>query len=287
MGKQKPASHIAQTKQKWDGFRPVGYRLDLKVIDGIPINVIPERTDGGDRSVIPTTVFKAFAGLRDKQIKEVETGIGGDDPDSWHVVAVETDSGTERFSGSPFAVTLLERLVCLHKDGINPFEARWFFYDKDTEHDAGQWYTFFLVCDGKIVRERESIEEHPSDRDFNPAILAGPIQGLDRYDSLKAPAKREAELAFWYRKFYTETEAGQLMLLRPYGTILYHYEGPQARDTARAVQLLEINRLIWVAIPLLAAIAFPSIRDYMVGAEVVLGWVFLRVWWDTRKIGRS
>jgi hypothetical protein len=213
MGKQKPPSNTAQAKQKWHGFRPVAYRLDWKVIDEIPIYVIRERTDGGDDSATPTTVGKALVDLRDKQV-EADSLMSG--------VVVKTFAGQERFAGSPFGRNLLYVLVRLHKDGVNPFAATWFFYDTDTSQDAVTCYTFFLVCDGKIAWESVSIFRDPGDSEFNPAVFKEPNQGLD-WIWVKDSYRGRAETAFWYRKFYIETKAGQLMLLRPDQPVTYFF----------------------------------------------------------------
>jgi hypothetical protein len=99
----------------------------------------------------------------------------------------------------------------------------------------------------------------------------------------------EAFERYWYRRFYTETVTGQLMVLRPDEPILYYYERPAVRDLEhelRSVTLLKMYRLLWISVPLLIAIAFPLIRDYMAIAAGVLGVELLRLCWMTRKLGR-
>ena len=44
---------------------------------------------------------------------------------------------------------------------------------------------------------------------------------------------REAWARFWYRKFYTETRTGQLMVLRPDEPTLYQFPRSQVRDIGR------------------------------------------------------
>lgn len=100
----------------------------------------------------------------------------------------------------------------------------------------------------------------------------------------------EAVERYWYRKFYTETTTGQLMVLRPDEPILYHYERPQTRDLAREIELVtlvKLYHLLWVAIPLLIAIVFPTLRYYMALAALVLGIDVLWRCWATRKVGQN
>jgi len=92
-----------------------------------------------------------------------------------------------------------------------------------------------------------------------------------------------------YRKFYTETRTGQLMVLRPDEPILYNYPRPQTQNIEREIQfvtMLKSYRLLWVALPLLVALAFPSLKDYMAIAAAALGASFLWLCWESRKLGR-
>jgi hypothetical protein len=50
---------------------------------------------------------------------------------------------------------------------------------------------------------------------------------------------------------------------------------------------LKTYRLLWVALPLLVALAFPSLKDYMAIAAIVLGIGFLWLCWTTRRMGKS
>jgi len=70
----------------------------------------------------------------------------------------------------------------------------------------------------------------------------------------------EATERFWYRKFYTETMKGQLMVLRPDEPLLYFFERP-TRDSIPDVTLAVLFRLyalLWVLVPVLAAVASRS-----------------------------
>ncbi len=63
------------------------------------------------------------------------------------------------------------------------------------------------------------------------------------------------------------------MVLRSDEPVLYHFERLQAHDVARDVEfvtLVKMYRLLWVVIPMLAAIAFPSVSRYMAILAIVL-----------------
>jgi hypothetical protein len=192
------------------------------------------------------------------------------------------------FKGPPFNLDMLRELLSLKNEGVEPFRCRWFWYDYDScREDPQSRYDFFVVCDDKIVRENASFADY-TDSGFDPSVL----EGADESDSVWFNDSHwcEARTRFWYRKFYTETRTGQLMVLRPDEPILYHYERLQTGDTGREVQLVtlvKIYRLLLVALPLLLGVVFPSIRDYMAVVAAALGVNFLWLCWQTRKVGRQ
>jgi hypothetical protein len=225
MAKQKPSTDTGQAEIKWPNFRPVEYSLNSDVIFKIPINELRPSSDGGDLSTTPTTVgdaFKLFNGWLRKEGEEYVEIKGEPISEITYLIrgglVLKTASGEKRFAGTRFAVQLLYLLLSLRKDGTNPYAARWFFYDKDyTIRDVGESFTFFVVCDGKIVHEKISFSwyPYPAEERFDLTTIfnnqlekSGPIWRNDQdWDA--------AEKLFWYRKFYTETKTGQLTLLRP------------------------------------------------------------------------
>ena len=66
------------------------------------------------------------------------------------------------------------------------------------------------------------------------------------------------------------------------------YERPQTRDVVKDVELITLvksYRLLWIVITLLAAIAFPSIKDAMGILAVALTIDVLYRCWATRNVG--
>jgi hypothetical protein len=100
----------------------------------------------------------------------------------------------------------------------------------------------------------------------------------------------EAVTRYWYRNFYSETMNGRLMVLRPDEPILYYYDRATAKDSVRDLQLVTLikaYRLLWIAVVLLAANAFPPMREYMfILAGALLLDLFWRIW-ATRKVGQD
>lgn len=177
----------------------------------------------------------------------------------------------------------MRELIQLARQGAEPYGATWFYYDHDWSRDADERYSFFVVCGAKIVSESYSFSSH------EPRLLKRDVDDPE-WIWHSHPNFDSALEIYWYRKFYTETLTGQLMVLRPDEPILYHYERPQTRDTMREMQLIaiaKIYRLLLVVVLFLTAIAFGFPRAYLAIAAGVLGVDFLWLCWTTRKVGRS
>jgi len=259
----------AETKSNTQTFgrgssSPGAYRLNLSAVKDIAVTLNGQ----------PSTFVEAYCKLRDSKVKEVPTPFpsGGKYITEQGIIQLDCDW--------PVSATMC-KLVGFMREGIDPHGVIWFYYAHDRSRDADEIQTFFVVHDGKIIRESCNFGS------AEPLVLKRntedePIWRSNQYFD-------EAFERYWYRRFYTETVTGQLMVLRPDEPILYHYERPAVRDLEqeiRSVTLLKIYRLLWIGVPLLIAIAFPLIRDYMAIAAGVLGVELLRLCWMTRKLGR-
>jgi len=275
--------HIwANPEKQWEGFRFAAYSLDSKKIWALPLTKkSAEEEQTGQTS---TTVGDVYESLINQHFEIEPFSILG--------VRVTTDTEKLQLKGAQFNCDVLGELLRLTKDGVNPFSARWFWYNEDSCRDEPhEMYSFFVVYQDKIVRDNVSFSDYHGNG-FDPAIFESD-EGHDdiwRNDS----EWREATTILWYRRFYSETRTGQLMVLRPDEPLLYHYQrtqtssdivpGAQVSEVAvhSSITLLRTYRLIWIALPLLAAIAFPFIKDYMGIAAAALGLDFLLVCWQTR-----
>ncbi len=194
-----------------------------------------------------------------------------------------TEAGKVQISGEGTVglgtCDLLRNLLELHSKGVDPFAARWFPYDWSHYEDVVV-HGFFVLYDGKIVEEEFTFPSYSPLTLERPALYKDPEIHNRRY-------RDGAWECYWYRKFYTETVAGQMMVLRSDKPSLYCFERPMrdlTSDVTFAV-LTKLYYLLWVFVPILGAIAFPSLRIGMAIAAVILLGLWALVCWRLRKIG--
>jgi hypothetical protein len=202
----------AQSELKWDGFEPKAYVLDNEKIWKLQLTNASSKeqmTIGG--------IVEAFRGQKvelDDNLIELE---------------IKSESRALVVKGPSFHQDLLKRLYWFSDHGVSPFDVRWFYYDSDSvRDDPHEAYFFFLVADHKILDERVMLSDHP-ESGFDPTVLmsaSNPELSIWR----KEPQWDGANDRLWYRKFYTETRTGGLMVLRPDEPVLYHY--PEGRSKA-------------------------------------------------------
>jgi len=166
--------------------------------------------------------------------------------------------------GPHFTRRILELLLTLHNDGINIFEAEWFWFDCEPEqHGSHHHHRFFVVHHGKIVRESVVFNDDPSDG-FDARIFKA-----DAGWEYELPGERElrkADIKWWYRKFYTETRTGQIMALREDKPELYDYRiycdptiaAHLSQNSLR--QFRKVHFLLWVLIALVALVLVRLLR---------------------------
>ena len=135
----------------------------------------------------------------------------------------------------------MRELMELVRQEINPHSVMWFYFGHDSSRDADESYTFFVVHGDKLISESCNFSW------LEPRVLKR--CDLDDEPIWRSHRYFDAALdIYWYRKFYTETLTGQLMVLRPDEPILYHYDRPHGRDALREQQfvtLLKTYRLLW------------------------------------------
>jgi hypothetical protein len=216
---------------------------------------------------------EAYAKLKDSKIEQM--------PDRFsRREEYVTAEGTVKLDCVWTVASTMRKLIELTRQGISPYEVTWFYYDHDWSRDADESYSFFAVHRGKIIDESWHVNSE------EPAILK-----LTEKDSEPIWHSHPCVDAAWeiyiYRKFYTDTVTGQLMVLRPDGPILYHYDRPQERDPVRDLQtvtLVKTYRLVWVVVMLLAAITFPSSKFYFAGLATILALDVMWRGWASREL---
>jgi hypothetical protein len=249
-------------------FSPGAYALNLRAATKLPLQMNGQ----------PSTFVEVYCKLRDSKIKEIKEHILGSD-------AYMTEQGEIVLDGEigewPQRAAMRE-LASLLQQGIDPHRCTWFYYTHDWSRDADESHKFFAIYDSKVILESCSFNAE------EPLILKRNVDKETVWNSHEY--FDEAFEIYSYRKFYSETMTGQLMVLRPDEPILYHFERPQARNIEREIRLVtqvRIYRLLLVALPLLAALVFPSYKGYLAPVAVGLGISFLWFLWQTRKVGQS
>lgn len=245
---------------------PGAYRLNLQEIADSPLNL------NGSQS----TFMQIYRKLLDAKCSKKPEMMMGD-------ASFDTEQGKMTVnceSGDSSLVRLLCDCIELHINGVEPFYSRWFFYEKDYARDDAQFcYSFFVVFKQRIVYEEFCFFSN------SPLALekADDENFIWRADSFK----RDAWEIYWYRKFYTETFNGQLMVLRPDEPILYHYERTLSDPLRSVMQVILVKsyRLLWIIATLLTAILLPSIKLYLEIFAALLFIDLLYRLWRTRKIG--
>ncbi len=233
---------------EWEDFEPVSYCLDSKSLE------LPLTRKFGDGKTESTTIGTIYGSVKDKQIAP-ECLAGG--------LSVETEVATVDgskliLSGPDFNRRILDVILKLSSEGIDPFATVWYYYDKDLcLQDAQRSYTFFVVHNGKIIREQVSFfDSH--DSGFDPSLFAN----ADHSDPIwsNEEAWTEANAKYWYRQFYSETHTGQLMALRSdEPTLFFCDEHPKADNIGALVVVARLLRTIRILLWALVAVAVANL----------------------------
>jgi hypothetical protein len=207
--------HTWSDHREWAGFTPTAYTLNGKLVWGL--SVIRYTPGQGVKNGTEMTIGEAITDLRDRSDVVIDQSFG--------MLNVKTSAGEFGFAGPSFNVDLLSLLLSFHKEGLEPFSSRWFWYDSDSvTDDPHESYSFFVVSGDRIVRERVALSDYHGNG-FNPDVFVAPDHSKRIW--FRDPDWEEAWTRLWYRKFYRETRTGQLMVLRPDEPALHYL--PEAR----------------------------------------------------------
>lgn len=227
---------LSNPDKEWHGFRLTEYFLDPKKL--FALQLTEKRNENGQTNDAATSVGEVYQNLSGRQTK-VGPRLDG--------IAITTDSGKLEFTGPHFNCDLLEAMLDLRRTGVEALRCRWFYYDRDRlTNDPHEIYRFFVVQDNKIVSEDISF----SDAlwwGFDPDVFcaAYDIAAIGRHEQ----ASREAERHYWYRRFYSETQAGQIMTLRNDNPKLYgNPPKPEPKPDVAVILLKKIHTLLWALV---------------------------------------
>lgn len=230
-------------KTEWEGFQPVSYWLDCSKVLPLPLTM---KSEGGAPDTL-TTVGDVWQKLADTRLTEDSlSAFCGMDTE------VETTDGLKLVLRGPnFNLRILELMLEFRAEGVNPFEVSLFYYDKDScLKEPDECFSFFVVHKSKIIRERLNFFDH-HDSGFDPSVFAQPDHSDrtwgDEWDW------DEAQVRFWYRKFYSETDTGKLMALRPDAPTLFFHEGRTPPDVMGALGVIarslnSVRLLLWILV---------------------------------------
>lgn len=175
------------------------YELNHKVMESIPMQL------NGQAS----SFWEAYIALSTAKIKDGNSLGNRYETEAGNTISLD---GKEEYP-TRSAMQVLAKVI---KSGANPDTAAWFYFGKDHSRDADEIQEFFVVYENKIIGTF-----HFDSR--APQILVKPEEKDEDYIWSSDPYFREASEIYWYRKFYTETMIGQLMVLRPDEPPLYFY----------------------------------------------------------------
>jgi hypothetical protein len=249
-----------------DRFTPGQYGLDLSTVKDLPVKMNGE----------PSTFGTVYSQLVKSKIREMPNRL------SFGVETYVTEAGDVKVEAEWTILSEMKMLIDLARQDIDPYGVMWFYYSNDWSKDGDECHVFFAVYGDKIVLESCHFSSE------KPLILKQEKEDDPIWHS--HPYFNSALVNYWYNRFYTETMTGKLMVLRPDGPILYGYERPSTRDATKDVTFVTVikaYRLLWVAIALLVAIAFPAIKEVMGIVAAVLFVDVLWRWWATRNVGQD
>jgi len=179
--------------------------------------------------------------MRGQEITEItkERGVAGK-------LILLTTNGQVWIMAQSFVQEVLRAGFELNRHGIDAYWSEWFYFEEDhVTDDMMRSFSFFVVNGGKILPGIYTFVDS-EDTGFDPAVFEPAFEELA--DKRKSSIWRNtaqiqaATVNYWYRRFYTETDVGKLVVLRPDEPTLYCY--PEGRFNLQVgVERLEASLL--------------------------------------------
>ncbi len=234
----------------WEGFEPIGYFLGDRATK-IRLKCVT------DAELSPEGLQMSLGELF-RELSGCQFGIAESD----HSIFGFTISVEERrisVSGPSFNVHLARVILELVNEGKSHLQTKWFCYSKAScLADPHERYDFFVTVGEDIVRESVTFSDYHGSG-FDPAVFED-FKGSERLWS-DDEAWLSANEASLYRRFYSTTRTGRLMLLRPDRPTLYYITREDtSSNTAPQSGPPHVERLLWLIALLLALIALLLLR---------------------------
>jgi hypothetical protein len=208
----------------WKRFEPTGYELDWAALLSAPLE---EFGEGQSRVATTTGAIlqealphrfvtlakdRAISGPPARQPVLVEALGGGTG------ISIKTPQRTIRLNtladNANFPAHVIEAIILIDQAVVEgDLHPLFFYYDTDhvtdDDHDS---FSLFVTNNERIVLDRVTFSRHRNNG-FNPAIFKAAYDSSDAVWSSEA-AVAEARVGWWFRRFYQETNAGQLTTFR-------------------------------------------------------------------------
>jgi hypothetical protein len=236
----------ATAVDNWQGFEPTGYTIDWTLVYDMAVTEIDEdgrQIETSVGAVLREALPHLFPPLNEEssigarvavqQVCNVNESIGR--------VTITTPNRQIKLNtlgrGS-FAAQVAALCVEIERQcGSDRFYPIFFYYDEDyMVSDFHEAFSFFVVNNDRIVLDGVTITR-TDDNGFDPKIFA-PAFRSGRQPWHSASALDRARVRWWYRRFYEETDAGRLTLLRD-DVDIYGYT-PESRQLEQIASRVEI-----------------------------------------------
>jgi len=226
----------ADPTKEWDGFLPVRYRIAGEAAAALRVTKHSSTPAGDQKS--ESTVFEVIRALPEGEAFKVHVSFSG-------YTDLVVGNNKVSFTGPGFAMDVLNALLDIRQRGFDLSKTGWYWYYRDSmEQEPQQSYSFFAVCGDQIVNECVTFGDYHGSG-FDPNVFE-----RSRSEDVLWSGEHsfeEADAALWYRKFYTETRTGQLMVHTPDAPLHYYPEGrwnPVAAFTAVERRLASLRALL-------------------------------------------
>ncbi|MGH9525041.1 MAG: hypothetical protein ACRD2F_00070 [Terriglobales bacterium] len=211
--------------ERWDGFKPCGYLLDIEQVHTLPVAVVNADGKGERRETAIGDAYRLFfPNGRVGEPSGLVQAVGVPHPIQKGLWCLRvTAPGRELvFSGPSLSIEVLRLLAkCLSAD-VAPLNAIWFHFD-ELRVEGDDYSDFFVVYRDRIAIEQISLPPCRSSEGFDPEFLK-PLD--DRY---QRSGLTEARARYWYRRFYSETTTGRIAALRDDCPLHFYPEGEEVR----------------------------------------------------------
>lgn len=242
------AAPIIQNERKHPSFQKyVPYHLNWKIFGDDECKFGPKARDG--KANLQSMIFSDLINLlMKKEIGEVSNFI------NTTVILNGVEHVIECKGLSETLLPVMLELIS-KKCSLN---CNWFYYDSDrVKDDFHESFTFFLVDQKKIVLEQASVS-HSATSWLNSDFLIYDNEHIwDGHAELE-----KASSMWWYQKFYSDTEVGQIMKIRDTMTVT---DGAAVNEKSTEVLLFQQliaqskrtnSLLIWILIAFIIIFIF-------------------------------